>query len=53
MIRIYSDKYAIELVKELHESVIKKFESRKVYARFNDNIWTADLAETTSLSSKT
>ena len=41
-----------QLAKELHKPVSKKFKRRKVYARFKDNIWTADLAETESLSSK-
>ena len=40
------------LYKELHNPVIKKFKRRKVYARFKDNIWAADLAEMGSLSSK-
>ena len=39
-----------ELAEELHEAVIKKFKRRKVYARFKDNNWATDLAET--LSSK-
>ena len=34
-----------ELAQELHKPVIKKFKRRKVYARFKDNIWVADLAE--------
>ena len=34
-----------QLAEELHKTVIKKFKRRKVYARFKDNIWTADLAE--------
>ena len=41
-----------QLVEELHKPVIKKFKERKVYARFKDNIWAADLAEMESLSSK-
>ena len=41
-----------ELAQELHKPVIKKFKRRKVYASFNDNIWTADLAEMRSLSSQ-
>ena len=41
-----------QLVEELHKPVIKKFKKRKVYARFKDNIWAADLAEMESLSSK-
>ena len=40
------------LAKKLHKQVIKKFKRRKVYARFNPNIWEADLAEMESLSSK-
>ena len=39
-----------ELAKELHRPVIKKFK-RRVYPRFKDNIWAADLAEMGSLSS--
>ena len=34
-----------QLSEELHKLVIKKFKRRKVYARFKDNIWAADLAE--------
>ena len=41
-----------QLAKELHKLVIKKFQRRKVYARFKDNIWAADLAEMESLSSR-
>ena len=40
------------LNEELHKPVIKKFKRRKVYARFNECIWAADLAEMESLSSK-
>ena len=40
------------LAEELHKPVTKKFKRRKVYARFKDNIWAADLAEMGSLSSK-
>ena len=32
--------------------IIKKIKRRKVYARFKDKIWAADLAEMESLSSK-
>ena len=28
-----------------YETVIKKFKRRKIYARFKDNVWVADLAE--------
>ena len=41
-----------QLAEELHKPVTKKFKRRKVYARFKDNIWAADLAEMGSLSSK-
>ena len=40
-----------QLAEELHKPVTKKFKSRKFYARFKDNIWTADLADMKSLSS--
>ena len=32
--------------------MIKNFKRRKVYPRFKDNLWVADLAEMESLSSK-
>ena len=35
-----------------HKPVIKKFKTRKVYTRFKDNIWAANLAQMESLSSK-
>ena len=38
------------LAQEQHKPVIKKIKRRKVYSRFKDNIWVADLAETRSLS---
>ena len=40
-----------QLAEELHETVIKIFKRRKVYARFKDNIWTVDLVEIELLSS--
>ena len=40
------------LAQELHKPKIKKFERWRVYARFKDNISTADLAGMRSLSSK-
>ena len=40
------------LVEELHKPVIKKFNKRKVYSQFRDNIWGVDLADTQSLSKK-
>ena len=42
----------ISVPQELHEPVIKKPKERKVYARFKENIWAADLAEKRLLSSR-
>ena len=38
------------LADELHKPAIKKFEKRKVYSQFKDNIWGVDLADMQSLS---
>ena len=40
------------LADELHQPVIKKFNKRKVYSQFKDNIWGVDLADMQSLSKK-
>ena len=40
------------LADELHKPVIKKFNKRKVYSQFKDNIWGVDLADMESLSKK-
>ena len=40
------------LAEELHKPVNKKFNKRKVYSQFKDNIWGVDLADTQSLSKK-
>ena len=40
------------LAEELHKPVIKKFNKRKVYSQFKDNIWGVDLADMQSLSRK-
>ena len=40
------------LADELHKPVITKFNKRKVYSQFKDNIWGVDLADTQSLSRK-
>ena len=40
------------LADELHKPIIKKFEKRKVYSQFKDNIWGEDLADMQSLSRK-
>ena len=37
---------------ELHKPVIKKFNKRKVYSQFKDNIWGVDLADMQSLIKK-
>ena len=34
-----------QLAEQLHKPVIKNFKRRKVYTRFKDNIWAADLAK--------
>ena len=34
-----------QLAEQLHTPVIKNFKRRKVYTRFKDNIWAADLAK--------
>ena len=41
-----------QLDEELHKPVIKNFKRRKIYAKFKENIWEADLVEMESLSSK-
>ena len=40
------------LADELHKPVIKKFNKRKVYSQFKDDIWGVDLADMQSLSKK-
>ena len=40
------------LADELHKPIIKKFEKRKLYSQFKDNIWGVDLADMQSLSRK-
>ena len=39
-----------QLVEELHKTIIRKFEKRKVHAAFKDNIWDIDLAHIQLLS---
>ena len=39
-----------QLANELHKPNIRKFEKRRVYSTFKDNIWSADLADMQSLS---
>ena len=40
------------LADELHKPIIRKFNKRKVYLQFKDNIWGVDLADMQSLSKK-
>ena len=40
------------LADELHKPIIKKFNKKKVYSQFKDNIWGVDLADKQSLSRK-
>ena len=40
------------LADELHKLIIRKFNKRKVYSQFKDNIWGVDLADMQSLSRK-
>ena len=35
----------LKLAKELRQPIIRKFEKRKVYSEFKDNIWGTDLAD--------
>ena len=43
---------SLKLADELNKPVIKKFNKRKVYSQFKDNIWGFDLADMQSLSRK-
>ena len=40
------------LADECHKPIINKFNNRKVYLQFKDNIWGVDLADMQSLSRK-
>ena len=40
----------IQIANELHKPIIKKFNKRKVYSSFKDNIWGIDLADMQLLS---
>ena len=40
------------LADELHEPIIRKFNKRRLYSQFKDNIWGVDLADMQSLSRK-
>ena len=45
-----SQEVANELANELHKPITRKFEKRRVYLTFKDNIWGADLADMQLLS---
>ena len=47
---IINNKENIQLADELHKPITRKFEKRKVYSSFRDNIWGADLADMQLLS---
>ena len=47
---IVNNKENIQLAQELHKPIIRKFEKRKVYSSFRDNIWGVDLADMQLLS---
>ena len=38
------------MTRKLHKPIIRKFEKRKVYSTFKDNIWGVDLADIQLLS---
>ena len=46
------ERSSLILADKLHKPVIKKFNKRKVYSQFKDNIWGVDLADMQSLSKK-
>ena len=45
-----ADEINYQLAKELHKTIIRKFQKRKVYSFFRDDIWGTDLADMKSLS---
>ena len=48
--RLANNKENVQLANELHKPIIKKFNKRKVYSSFKDNIWGVDLADMQLLS---
>ena len=42
--------HSLKLADELHKPIIKRFNKRKVYSSFKDNIWGVDLADMQLLS---
>ena len=49
-LQIANNKENIQLADEPHKPIIRKFEKRKVYPSFRDNIWCAGLADMQLLS---
>ena len=47
---IVNNKENVQLAQELHKPLIKKFQKRKVYSSFRDNIWGVDLVDMQLLS---
>ena len=45
-----NNKENVQLANELHKPIIKKFNKRKVYSSFEENIWGVDLADMQLLS---
>ena len=45
-----NNKENLQLANELHKPIIKKFNKRKVYSSFKDNIWGVDFADMQLLS---
>ena len=45
-----NNKENMQLANELHKPIIRKFNKRKVYSSFKDNIWGVDLADMQLLS---
>ena len=50
--KLFARDSSLILADELHKPVVKKFNKRKVYSQFKDNIWGVDLVDTKSLSKK-
>ena len=46
------ERSSLILADELHKPIINKFNKRKAYSQFKDNIWGVDLADMQSLSRK-
>ena len=45
-----NDNENIQLANQLHKSIIKKINKRRVYSSFKDNIWGVDLSDMQLLS---